>query len=426
MAPTAVQLLVLDPQIGKMHLVVEVREVVLERPLLDLAWVSVRMAVVVVVFTIAFMQPLLVLALQLLVQDDVVDLDVAHFQALGDAQIGLVDLHVVFELSLAFEAGVELLSGIAVTIAVMVEQVASTIGQDHGDVAAAVKSNRVHEALLAQMSQIAAARACRLPRVVSQVARRHDTKRTNSRERARLRAAHGVRAVARIVDDLSLASTRQVEVAHEHVAWSPIARIAAAIRPSLVIPITRVRPLIVARARSAAEIRWTIVFVAIAGISIATIVVVVRADHLPIADRTCHLARLKPSRYVLKSGDAGVTSIGVATRRSAHLSRKIIRISGVFDSSKGLLICGLWVRFPPGSPPNSLVSSSILRGLIGPTAKQESNRRARTGVFHLPSFIVGRSAPTRFWLEGYIDLGIAAWRRRSNGGSDAIGLLPDA
>lgn len=58
--------------------------------------------------------------------------------------------------------------------------------------------------------------------------------------------------------------------------------------------------------------------------------------------------------------------------------------------------------------------------------KQESNRRARTGVFHLPSFIVGRSAPTRFRLEGYFDLGIAAWRRRSNGGSDAIGLLPDA
>ena len=35
----------------------------------------------------------------------------------------------------------------------------------------------------------------------------------------------------------------------------------------------------------------------------------------------------------------------------ADFRRTIARISSVFDSAKGLLICGLWVRFPPGSPP---------------------------------------------------------------------------
>jgi len=107
--PTPVELLVFDPQVGKMHLVVEVRELVLERPLFDLARVSVRVAVVVVVVSIALVQPLLVLALQLVVEDNAVDLDIAHFQTLGDVQIRLVDLHVVFELALAFDARVELL-----------------------------------------------------------------------------------------------------------------------------------------------------------------------------------------------------------------------------------------------------------------------------------------------------------------------------
>jgi hypothetical protein len=47
------------------------------------------------------------------------------------------------------------------------------------------------------------------------------------------------------------------------------------------------------------------------------------------------------------SGCAGVAAICVDWARSAHLSRKIVGISGVFDDRMGLLICGLGVRFPP-------------------------------------------------------------------------------
>src|SRR5207253_2063738 len=164
MAATAVELLVLNAQVGEMHMVVEVRQVVLERPLFDLARVAVWMAVVVVVVSIALVQPLLVLALHLVVEDDPVDLDVADFQTLGDAQIGLVDLHVVFELALAFEASVELLTGIAVAVTMMIEQVPSAIGQHHGDVAATVNAHGVDETLLAEMAEIATARIGRLPR----------------------------------------------------------------------------------------------------------------------------------------------------------------------------------------------------------------------------------------------------------------------
>jgi hypothetical protein len=47
---------------------------------------------VVVVISIALVQPLLLLALQLVVEDNSVDLDIAHFQTLSDIQIRLVDM----------------------------------------------------------------------------------------------------------------------------------------------------------------------------------------------------------------------------------------------------------------------------------------------------------------------------------------------
>jgi len=70
--------------------------------------------------------------------------------------------------------------------------------------------------------------------------------------------------------------------------------------------------------------------------------------------RAVMLEQLAPTRYdsvrsrdAENSGDAWVTSICPTTHRSAHVSRKIIRIFGVFDFQMGLLICGLWVRFHP-------------------------------------------------------------------------------
>jgi hypothetical protein len=66
-------------------------------------------AVVVVAVPIALVKPLLVLALQLVVQDDAIDVRAARVQAPGDAEVRLKHLGVMFDLTLAFEAGVELL-----------------------------------------------------------------------------------------------------------------------------------------------------------------------------------------------------------------------------------------------------------------------------------------------------------------------------
>ena len=65
--------LVLEAEIGKMDRLVEVRQVVLARPLLDFARVPVRSPVTVRTAAVVLLEPLLVLALEIVLQDDATD-----------------------------------------------------------------------------------------------------------------------------------------------------------------------------------------------------------------------------------------------------------------------------------------------------------------------------------------------------------------
>jgi hypothetical protein len=65
-----VDLLVLDAKIRKMDLLVEVGQVVVARPFLNLVGLTIRPAVAV---SIAFVQPLLIVAFELVVEDDSID-----------------------------------------------------------------------------------------------------------------------------------------------------------------------------------------------------------------------------------------------------------------------------------------------------------------------------------------------------------------
>src|SRR5262245_27652698 len=64
---------VLDPKVRKVDALVEVRQVVFARPLLNLARVPVRPAVAVGPPAVVLLQPRLVLALQFLFEDDAAD-----------------------------------------------------------------------------------------------------------------------------------------------------------------------------------------------------------------------------------------------------------------------------------------------------------------------------------------------------------------
>ena len=81
------------------------------RPPLDLAAIAVGMAVVVITVAIALMESRLVLTLQLVVEYDAIDPRAAPFQALCFTFERPIDLDVVFEFSLPFNARVEALAG---------------------------------------------------------------------------------------------------------------------------------------------------------------------------------------------------------------------------------------------------------------------------------------------------------------------------
>ena len=69
--------LVLDAVVGEVHLAVEVRQIVFARPVADLVLVAIRSSVAVGATAVVLLQELLVLALQVLLEDDASDLEVA-------------------------------------------------------------------------------------------------------------------------------------------------------------------------------------------------------------------------------------------------------------------------------------------------------------------------------------------------------------
>jgi hypothetical protein len=83
--------------------------------------------------------------------------------------------------------------------------------------------------------------------------------------------------------------------------------------------------------------------------------------------------------FTLGSGGAWVAFLCRAMARSAHLQSEIPSISSVFDYGMGLLICGLWVRFPPGSP------ALAARDLLEPRGHQALKLPPAASLFGLDS-----------------------------------------
>jgi hypothetical protein len=77
--------------------------------------------------------------------------------------------------------------------------------------------------------------------VVAQIARGHDTKRPNSRQRPRLRVAQTVFAIP-IVDALAFVGAGEIEVARKHVARINRLAVARLDVARIVMPITCVAP----------------------------------------------------------------------------------------------------------------------------------------------------------------------------------------
>jgi hypothetical protein len=243
--PSPVRPFVLDAHIGEMHLVIEVRQIVIMRPLFDLGRVPIRAPIGVVTVVIPLVQPPLVLTLELVIENHAIDPCATLREVFGFMQIGAIDLAVVFHFARLFEFGVERLTMLVAMVLAMVmgvvtavrfENVPALLGEHDGHVPMAIQALRSDKPFLPQVSQITRSRIGGAAVVIAEVARRHDPKRADGRERAAFRSPQRVLAVAGIVNDLAVRSARQIEVAHKHVARIEavvsIARLAITIEPS--------------------------------------------------------------------------------------------------------------------------------------------------------------------------------------------------
>jgi hypothetical protein len=172
-----------------MQLVVEVRQVVLARPLTDLICGSIGVSVVVVSVLVALVQPALVLALELVVEDDALDVGAALQQARLCLAVGAIDLEVVLEFTRARQARVEGLVVLVVAVSMALEKAAAIFRQDHRPITITGHPDGLDQPLLAKVSQVARAWIGRSIVVIPEITTGDHSKRTNGRERTRLRAA---------------------------------------------------------------------------------------------------------------------------------------------------------------------------------------------------------------------------------------------
>jgi hypothetical protein len=100
-----------------MDLLIEVRQVVLVRPAFDLSRVSIRSAVAVRPPTIRLLQPFLILALELRLEDDAPHVGTLLSELFFLAYVGAIDLDVVGQFTRAIQARVEGLLRALLTVA---------------------------------------------------------------------------------------------------------------------------------------------------------------------------------------------------------------------------------------------------------------------------------------------------------------------
>src|SRR5262249_25495517 len=149
------------------------------------------------------MQPALVLPLELVIQHDPLDPRVTLGEPLRGAFIGAIDLEVMFQLPLAFDARPE---GLAVTLVAvpMVFKHAPAVGrQRHRVVAPTGHPNRLDETLLAEVPQVTGAGIERPVVVVAEITTGDHSEGTDGRQRPRFRAAERVLAIP-VANDLAL------------------------------------------------------------------------------------------------------------------------------------------------------------------------------------------------------------------------------
>ena len=88
----AMGVFVLDAYVRKMDLVVEIGQAMFKRPRSDFFLISIGMPVVVVTIGVVLVQPPLIVALQLVIEDDAINASALVVEAVRGLEKGVVDL----------------------------------------------------------------------------------------------------------------------------------------------------------------------------------------------------------------------------------------------------------------------------------------------------------------------------------------------
>ena len=137
-----------------MDLLVEVREVVLDRPQSDLLGTSVGPSVTVRATSIPLLQEALVLALEFVVEDDARESVAALGEPVGGLQVGSVDLRVVLQFPWLTETCVEHLGGVFARPAHGLQQLASVLRQGDDTVSVSRERYGLNEPALTEMAEV--------------------------------------------------------------------------------------------------------------------------------------------------------------------------------------------------------------------------------------------------------------------------------
>jgi hypothetical protein len=182
---TAVPLLVLNPEIRKLHVSVVHRQVMDVGPMLDFVAVAIRASVAVSTSSIRLLEEALIVALQLIIQAHTANAGTAVRQAIGGAKIGLVQTRVVRQFAGPRDTCVKRLGGLPMLrTAGFFEDSATTLGKrdERRPRLPHHVRHRANEAGLPEMSQVPGPGISRAIAVVSKVGRRHDAKRADRRQ----------------------------------------------------------------------------------------------------------------------------------------------------------------------------------------------------------------------------------------------------
>jgi hypothetical protein len=203
--------LVLDSVVGEMNLVVEVRQIVFARPVTDLVLVATRAAVAVGATAVGLLEELLVLALQVLFEDDASDFKVRVLVSKTRLFLSKrrVEIRVVVDLPRAADAGVEHLRRLTVSLQRVRSEQVSPFRRERQSALAVAEVNQLDEPLRLEA----------LKGVVRkiEIVFRHDAKRADGSQRKAVLAVKLVDSIP-VHDQFALVATRQVEVVHQAVA----------------------------------------------------------------------------------------------------------------------------------------------------------------------------------------------------------------